>query len=180
MLVCVAGPRSNPTVLARRRIELADHAPAQPYHEAAKLHDLAAAAALIARARDAAILRARTAISHGIAEAERQGHDVRGAGLLTNQARPLPALDAILLSHPLLHAAEGELFRQALAQACEESRLPVWRCAERLVYEEAGRSLRITPVALGKRVEEMGRSFGPPWTADHKTACLAGWCVLAG
>jgi hypothetical protein len=179
VLVTVTGPASTPTLLERRRIELADHTPAQPFHEAAKLHDLSSAARLIERARNDANSRARMAISMAIEEAGGQGYDVRGASLLTNQARALPTLPAILASHPLLHAAEGELFRQALAQACEDSRLTVRRCSERDVYAESGRSLQITPAALRKRLLVMGRSFGPPWTADHKTAFLAGWCVLA-
>src|SRR5262249_45869106 len=39
------------------------------------------------------------------------------AAVLAGAGRPLPALDAILRSHPLVHAAEGELYRDALARA---------------------------------------------------------------
>ena len=180
VLVTVIGSGSNPTLLDRRRIELAGHAPAQPYHEARKLGDVALAAALIERARDDARLRARMAISTAIAEAGRQGYGVRGAALLISKARPLPPLEAILVSHPLLHAAEGELFRQALTQACEDSRLAVWRWSERDLYEESDRVLEIPSTTLRRRLTAVGRSCGPPWTADHKAAFLAGWRVLAG
>lgn len=179
VLVTVKGPGSNPTLLERRRIELAEHTPAQPYHEAAYLGDVALAAALIERARADARLRARMAISTAVAEAGRQGYGVRGAALLTSRARPLPTLDAILVSHPLLHAAEGELFRQALAQACEESRLAVWRCSEQDLYEESGRLLKIRSTSLRRQLTAIGHSCGPPWTSDHKAAFLAGWRVLA-
>ena len=177
--VAVAGPVSNPTLLDRRRIELADHVPSQPYHEAVKLHDVTAAAALIERAREDASARARAALSTAIAEMGRKGYDVRGAALLTSQARALPPFGAILMSHPLLHTAEGELFRCALARACEHHRLSVGQDPARNVYDHVGRSLSLTPAALRTRVAAIGRSVGPPWTADQKTAFLAGWCLLA-
>jgi hypothetical protein len=41
------------------------------------------------------------------------------------QPRPLPPLDRILTSHPLLHAAEGQLSREALAAAAEFQDLTV-------------------------------------------------------
>lgn len=179
VLVTVAGAASSPALVDRRRVELADHAPAQPYHQAATLGDLASAAELIERARRDAQARARAAISSAIAEAETRGCNVRGAVLLASRARPLPSLSAVLASHPLLHTAEGELFRQALADACAHHHVALGRCAERDIYEETSRVLGIAPAALRGRLTTMGRSMGPPWTADHKAAFLAGWSLLA-
>ncbi len=179
MLVAVAGPVSAPTLVERRRIELARATPAQPYHRAAALHDVAAAAVSIEHALEEASARARAAISEAIAAIERQGCRVRRAAVLANQARALPGLEAILASHPLLHAAEGELFRNALRSACEHHRLTVARVPERDVYEHAGRCLMIPPAGLHTRVDAVGRSVGPPWTADHKAAFLAAWSLLA-
>jgi|SRR6516164_2984944 len=179
VLVTVAGSRSDPILLDRKRIELAHHVPAQPYHQAAKLSDLATAKAVIKRAHDEANRRALEAISTAIAEAQRKGYDGRFAAVLANQARPLPALEAILASHPLLHAAEGELFRSALSNACEHHQLAVARCPEKDLYEESSRSLMIDPAALRKRIASMAKPVGPPWTADHKAAFVAGWRQLA-
>ncbi len=178
MVVAVAGPVSAPALVERRRIELAGATPAQPYHRAAALHDMAAAAAAIEHALDEACTRARAALSEAIAAVERRGYRVRRAAVLANQARALPALEAILASHPLLHAAEGELFRNALRSACEHHRLSVARVPERDVYEHAGRCLMIKPAGLRTQLEAIGRAVGPPWTADHKAAFLAGWSVL--
>lgn len=178
VLVTVAGSRSEPALLDRRRIELASRTPAQPYHEAAKLNDLPLAAALIERAQADARHRAQTAIAAAVAAARQRGYEVHRAAVLMNAARPLPALDAILASHPLLHTAEGALFREALAHACEHQRLAVARCSERDVYENSGRSLAMPAAALRTRVAALGRSFGPPWTADHKAAFVAGWNLL--
>ncbi len=179
VLVAVAGPVSAPTLVERRRVELASATPAQPYHRAAELHDVPAAAVAIENALEEACGRARAAISEAIAAIERQGYRVRRAAVLASQARALPALDAILASHPLLHTAEGELFRNALRSGCEHHGLIVARVPEREVYEHAGRPLKMSPAALRKRVDAIGRSVGPPWTADHKAAFLAGWSLLA-
>lgn len=179
VLVTVAGSRAEPTLLDRRRIELASRTPAQPYHEAAKLNDLPLAAALIERARADARQRAQAAIAAAVAAARQRGYEVQRAAVLMNAARPLPTLDAILASHPLLHTAEGALFREALAHACEHRRLAVARCSERDVYESSGRSLAMPAAALRTRVAALGRLFGSPWTADHKAAFVAGWNLLA-
>ncbi len=179
VLVAVAGAVSAPTLVERRRIELASDTPAQPYHRGAELHDLAAAAASIERALDEACARARAAVSQSIAAIERQGYRVRRAAVLANRPRALPPLEAILASHPLLHTAEGELFRTALQSACEHHGLIVARVPERDVHEHAARCLAIAPARLLKQVEAIRRSVGPPWTADHKAAFLAAWSVLA-
>ncbi len=179
VLVAVAGAASAPTLVERRRIELASATPAQPYHRGAELHDVAAAAAWIERALDEACARARAAVRESIAAIERQGYRVRRAAVLANRARVLPALEAILASHPLLHTAEGELFRTALGSACGHHGLIVARVPERDVSEHAARCLTIAPARLLKQVEAIRRSVGPPWTADHKAAFLAAWSVLA-
>ena len=44
---------------------------------------------------------------------------------LFGQPRPLPSLERILSSHPLLHAAEGQLSRDAVAAAAEMEGLRV-------------------------------------------------------
>jgi hypothetical protein len=45
---------------------------------------------------------------------------------LFGQPRPLPSLERILSSHPLLYAAEGQLSRDAVA-AVAERRVRGWR-----------------------------------------------------
>lgn len=178
VLVTVAGPGTAPTVVNRRRIELADQPPAQPYHRAAKLQDLAAAAAVIQEVRDDANVRACAAMTTAVADARTSGYDVRRAALLVSEARVLPPLDAILASHPLLHAAEGELFRQAVTTGCEHCTLRVTQLSERSLYEDGSRVLELPPATLRTRLAAFGQSLGPPWTADHKNAALAAWLML--
>ena len=178
MLVGVSGEADAPTVFVRCRLDLADATPAQPYHQAASLRDLALAARLVDRAREDASARAHLALSAVVADGKRAGYDVRHAAVLVNRALPLPPFEAILRSHPLLHAAEGDLFRTALRDACEQCGLAVTSSPERDVYESSGRTLGLAPAAVRKRVAAIGRRCGAPWDADHKAAFLAAWALL--
>lgn len=178
MLVGVSGAADAPTVFDRRRIELADATPAQPYHQAAHVRDLALAARLVDRAREDASARAHLALSAFVADGKRAGYDVQHAALLVNRARPLPPFEAILKSHPLLHTAEGELFRNALRDASERCGLAVTSSPERDVYESSSRRLGLTPAAVRQRVTAIGRLCGSPWDADYKVAFVAAWALL--
>jgi len=178
VLVVVAGARRRPCLLERLRIDLADRTPAQPYHHAAKLTDLGAAAAAIERAREQAHARAEAAISAAVGRARTAGYHLQRAAILVKNGRPLPPLDAILRSHPLLHTAEGELFRNVLIDSCEASHLEITRWPERDAFKQSTRSLGMTVAALDKKLLVFGRSCGPPWNADHKIACAAALSLL--
>ena len=102
-----------------------------------------------------------------------------GAGILLASGRPLPGLAATLASHALIHTAEGELFREALAQASESAGLTVLGVREREAYERGAAALRLASDKLRLRLSEMGRAVGAPWTQDEKLAALAAWLVLA-
>jgi hypothetical protein len=97
-----------------------------------------------------------------------------GAAILLASGRPLPPLAKILAAHPLIHTAEGEFFRQAVRQACEGLQIPV--TAIRMRELDAGAN---TGSELQRSIAGLGRSVGPPWTKDHKTAALAAALLLA-
>jgi hypothetical protein len=163
--VALAGPPTSPAVVNRRRIELADASIAgskQPYHEAEsrKPKD---AERIVGRCIDSSRRLALEALRAAVDELRGQGHDLAGCGLLLASGRALPAdLHAILASHALIHAAEGEMFRDVLVRASEACALPVTSVRD-----------------LQRRVSEMGRALGPPWRQDEKLATLAAWVVLA-
>lgn len=178
-LVVVVGPRHSPTVVERRRIELiATGIPKQPYHAAEKL-DLKAAEKLIGRSVEAARRLARQAVRAVIADLRDKGHEAVGSGIVLASGRPATTLAATLASHALIHTAEGELFRSALAYASEQCGLPVLGVRERDLHDRCATDLHIEPGELGRRISEMGRRLGPPWTQDQKQAALIGWLVLA-
>jgi hypothetical protein len=180
-LVIVAGAPPEPAVIDRRRIEIADSeisGSRQPYHEAEGM-ELPDAERLLKRCADGARRLARIALRTAIGDARKRGYEVAACGLLLASGRPLPGLDKILTSHALIHAADGEHFREALTSASEECRLAVTRVPEREIWERAGSEFRTSADALRRSINELGKSLGPPWTQDQKLATLVGCLALA-
>jgi len=172
--VTVAGSKSSPVVGHRGRIELADGAPGsrQPYHAAEKL-PLAAAQALIGRCRKSTWLLARRALDEITC-----AHPIGGCGVLLASGLPLLELSRILASHALIHAAEGEFFRQAITEVSRERGLPVRAVKERELLDICAAELKLSPDKLQKRLADWGRALGPPWRKDEKYAALAAWLAL--
>ena len=178
VLVAVAGLGAEPVVIVRRRVELSRRTPRQPFH-AAEGRPFAAAEALIRRSTDEAAALAERALGEAIDELRAAGHEARASGVLLAAGRPLPGLREILASHALIHAAEGELFREVLRQASRQCGLSVIAVKERELEERAARALNRPAEELVRRVAEWGRALGPPWTKDEKRAALVAWLALA-
>jgi hypothetical protein len=168
-------------VLARRRIELVDRASPggnQPFHAARGL-SLDAARQLVGRALDGATRMARGALAAAAGELRRQGAGRLACGILQSSARPLPSLAAVLASHALVHTAEGELFRDALATAAAGQGVPVLRIKERELLDRCTARLGVAAGDVARHLAELGRMLGPPWRQDEKLATLAAWLALA-
>jgi len=152
--VMIDGPK--PAVLFRRRIELGsqEHDARFVYHVASERP--AAAERLIADAARTARERAEAALRQALNEVAPKR--ARAAGL-PQPKRALPPLEQILRSHPLIHLAEGELFRKALEDACRVLDLTV---------------VIPKPTAL----PDLG-AVGRPWTKDHKAAAALALGALA-
>ena len=181
VLVAVAGPASSPAVIERRRIEIADPAIAgskQPYH-AAEGWPLKKAEEYLNRCTRTSNLLARRAVRAVVRDLQKRGYDVAGCGVLLASGRPITTLEATLASHALIHTAEGELFRNALIQACERYELPVAKVKERELFACGATKLGISEANLHSRIAELGRPIGPPWSQDEKYAALVGWLALA-
>src|SRR5262249_53876475 len=127
---------------------------------------------------DDARLRASDALRAVVADLKKNDCEVVGCGLLLAAGRPLPGLGSILASHALIHTADGELFRDALAAASGSLRLPLTRVREREVRDQASAALRLSLGRLDDRLRILGRKLGPPWRQDEKLATLAAWLVL--
>lgn len=181
-LVVVAGDGASVEVVDRRRIEMADPkrpGSKQPYHDAEGL-PLKEAAALLDRHSRSARSFAAQAVRAVAEDLRRQGYRLVGSGLLLASGRPLPVLEKVLASHALIHAADGEHFRDALASASEACGLPVTRIPERELAERSEAALRKPAPQLQASIAGLGRFLGPPWTQDQKLAALVAWVVLAG
>ena len=178
-LVAVGGSGPAPEVVDRRRIEMADGPEEkQPYHAAEDL-PLPTAAALLERLARKAQERAAAGLGAALQEVRGKGYDVVGTVILPASGRPLPPLESVLASHALIHTADGEHFRDALAAASAGHRLPVTRIREKDLPARAEAALRRPAGELQSSVTAWGKALGPPWTQDQKLGALAAWAALA-
>jgi hypothetical protein len=179
-LVAVAGTRGSIEVVDRRRIELCASktpGPKQPYHQA-EGQKLDKARQIVTRYAEEAGRLATEELRAVLADLKTRGHSVVGCGLLLASGRPLPDLESILASHALIHSADGELFRDALADAAEKNHLPLLRIKEKEAIGEAASRLRIEAGELQRLIAALGKTVGPPWTQDQKLAAIAAWLAL--
>lgn len=177
-LVAVAGPAAEPAAVLRRRVELSGLLPRQPFHAAEGLR-FAEADDLVRRAAEEASVLAEHAVRDALGELPASGDARVAVGLLLAAGRPLPGLPQILASHALIHAAEGELFRDVLRRAAHACGLAVVEVRERELEGRAERSLRRPRPSIRARLARWGKALGPPWTQDEKQAALAAWLALA-
>jgi hypothetical protein len=177
-MVALGGGVEAPVVLDRRRYELCDEdLPRAAYHVARDL-DLAAAERLVHQVEESARTSAESQLEQTIADIDAAGYEVVGAAVAAT--RPLPAdIAEILGSHPLVHTAEGQLFREALVVAIEARSLPVTRFTQQQLYEEAADQIGTTDASLRAQLTGLGRALGPPWRQDQKEAAAAAWLALA-
>ncbi len=168
-------------MLARRRVHLVEtftYEFRQPYHTAKKMPP-DEGREFISRMQEEARRLAYSAICDVQSELQKQGLKLTRCGLLLASGKALPGLDKILASHALIHTADGELFREALLHASARCGLRDFRVKEREVLDLAGRAFRLKPDDIMRRVTELGRSLGSPWSQDEKFATMAAWLALS-
>jgi len=180
-VVALALTKGAPVVLARERIHLVEtfrYKFRQPYHTAERMSP-DEGRAFISRSQAEARRLAHRAIQQLQENLRAQGYQLSRCGLVLASGRPLPALPQILASHALIHTADGELFREALLHASARGGLHATAAKERELLETASRTLGIKPKILTRRIAELGRPLGSPWTQDEKSASLIAWLALA-
>src|SRR6266436_8080649 len=180
-LVAVCVEKGSPVVLARQRLHLVEtftYEFRQPYHTAEKMPQ-GQGREFIARMQAEARRLAYRAICDVQSELQKRGRKLTRCGLLLASGRVLPGLDKILASHALIHTADGELFREALLRASARCGLRDFTIKEKELLDRAGQVFRAKPNELMRRVTELGRPFGAPWSQDEKFATLAAWLALA-
>jgi hypothetical protein len=181
VLVAVSGPPHAIEIPARRRIVTADPdipGAIQPYHYAMNLKP-SESDEHITNCAVASTRLAAAAIADLIAELNASHYRVLGAAVLLASGRPLPPLEKILASHPLIHTAEGEFFRRTASQACEHLQIPVTAIKQRDLDERAKAAFGKGASGVQGTIESLGKTIGPPWTKDHKTAALAAALLLS-
>src|SRR5713101_1293756 len=167
-------------VIARQRVSVTPGAARggnQPYHFAKSLQ-FPEAEKFLEESFVAAKGLALAAVRNLAGELSDQ-YRVVGAAVLRASGRPLPPLAKILASHALIHAAEGEFFREVFSQACESLGLPVTGLRERDLDECVQTSFGKEAARMRQQISTVGRSLGPPCTQDQKMSALAALVVLS-
>jgi hypothetical protein len=165
-LVRVTGTPRAPRVERRERVVACDVLDGGLYHLAAERdHDRER---FVATRRAAAVTQARSALRV-------QLDGVRTAIVLGKQAALAP-VDRIIAAHPMIHGAEGELWRAIFADACAAAGVAVTRA-------EAGEirpllAKRHAASAIAAFLDDGKRTCGPPWSREPQDAALAAWSVL--
>lgn len=177
--MAIAGPRDAPRIVAKDRVEMASTFETGAVYHAAQRLPLAEAVALVRSSGQAFVSTACGKIS-GIAAALREmGLEAVASNVVGGGARPLPPLEAILRSHALVHAAEGELYRSVILRASEACGIPAAPVAPPDLAARVAGAARMPEARVASILEEIGRASGRPWTRDQKEAALAGWLALA-
>jgi hypothetical protein len=180
-LVAVAGNGAAAEILKRSRIDIVDRKAAgavQPYHFA-QGQPLPAAERHLANCAASSEKLAFAGLREAMDEIRRGEAEISGCAILMASGRVLPELSKILASHPLIHTAEGEFFRQAFWKGAEWLGIPVTGFRERDLKQQALNVFGKAAAEADRTIANLGKVMGPPWTTDQKMATLAALLVLA-
>jgi hypothetical protein len=176
--VALAGPPAAPEIVAKRRIDLAlTFDEGAVYHKGQELLP-ADAEAFIRSSEERLTGLAREALRALAVEVRAARGEPEQTVVVGGSGRPLPPLASILKSHPLVHAAEAELYRRVLLRASEASGIPARQVPGAELAALAAAALGGSPAALAARLAALGRASGRPWTQDQREAAMAAWCGL--
>jgi hypothetical protein len=177
-MVALAGEVANPNVIDRRRVELVSAQQGAAVYHAARERDLATAREMVAHAIGEAHSRTRSEIAAAVDDLAARGSRVLAVGVIAGNA-PLPTqLERILGSHALVHAAEGQLFRDALVAGGRACGLFVTTVPPNHLYDELAAALDVDDREVARRLAVFGKAAGRPWAQDQKEAALAAWMAL--
>ena len=169
---------AEPLVRDRRRIELCDPAlPRQAFHAASGL-PIDHAREVIMQVERSAIAASQRELRLLVHDLARQGHQVRAVAISVPTSSVPDDLRTILRSHPLLHAAEGELYSEALADAAQAVGLTMVRFTTKNILGAATAALDCSPATMAEIVVKLGQGLGAPWAKDQKEAAMAALLAL--
>jgi hypothetical protein len=173
-LVALSGPAADPRVVGKTMIQVAFTFEEGAVFHAAQELPTAKARAHVERAKTRFTKLAREELSAFVAKI---GADIAAVRVAAPAAKRLPPLEKVVKSHPLVHAAEIELYRDVFATASEALGMPPKRVDASA--QSVAAALRCTPARITKQLATMGKASGRPWAAEQKEAALAAWLGLA-
>jgi hypothetical protein len=179
-LVAVGRAGKGYQLIDRRRIELIDEGEPwskQPYHAAEHLN-ADQARVKVERAVEMVRRVAEQQMRQAVARVTESKHELAACAVLVPEPMPAWTTEDILAVHFRMHKAEGVLFPEALCQALERCKVPLVRIREKALETSAEHHLAMTPGDIAAKIAVLGKSAGPPWAKDQKTAALAAMIAL--
>jgi hypothetical protein len=165
-LVRVEGSRKEPRATARVRLAACDVLDGELYHLAAE--QKSDREGFLAGRRARGVAQAREALTPQLEQV--------GAVVVVGKQATLPALERVLASHPLIHGAEGELWRAIFAEACAAAGVPVRRAEATDI--RAGLEKMNGAASVAAFLARAKRALGSPWSREPQDAALAAWWTL--
>jgi len=179
-LVAVGRSGKEYQVIDRRRIELIDEGEPwarQPYHATEHLN-ADQARAKVKRAVEMVHRVAEEQMRQAIAWAKESKHEVAACAVLVPEPMPAWTTEEILAVHFRMHKAEGVLFPDALCRATERCKIALVKVAEKELEARAAQDLSMPLCDIAEKIAVLGKTAGPPWAKDQKTAALAAMIAI--
>ena len=179
-LVVVSMEKGSPVVLSRQRLQLVktfSYKFRQPYHTAERMRGKEGAN-FVSQVRKEAEALAYHSIQAIKIDLAKQEFELDRGALLLASGRVLPEFEKILLSHALIHTADGELFRAALRKACERCKINLISIKDRELLENCAKTFSRNAPDFLRTAAQLGKPYGAPWSQDEKFATLAAWLAL--
>jgi hypothetical protein len=178
-VVAVGRERGAVQVVHRAQLKIGPaELPAQVYHAAREV-DRQEAAELVDRAAGEVGGLAAAGVGAVVAALRARGRYAVAAGVLVAGTAVPAELTRVLASHALLHAAEGDLYCRALADAAGRHGLALTLVPARDLTARAAGELGVDAAAVRDQLAALGRELGSPWRRDEKDATLAAVLALA-
>lgn len=177
ILVMLAGDTRNAQVIERSQVALLPEGEFAPYHAAQEL-EREAAREHVKRSVATAQRLATRAIRDAAKRCADAGHELCGCAVLVGPGMPGWTTDEILAVHFRMHKAEGELFRNVLAEGTRACGIDLTTLPDKSAIDAAAQRLGVTRARLDAELAALGKAVGPPWGADQKEAAAAALVVL--
>lgn len=174
-LVTIGVEVGEPTIVDRRHVELIDKSlPAQPYHHDTMDMPASEAEALIRRVREHVNARALEAMSELLASLDPEMWRV---DIFTIRESPIEALpdsiEAIRRNQPVLYAADGMIYHDALVAAASAHNLEIVDYHKNDVLTICCDRLECSADELEEILLQFGKDVGSPWQKEHQMAAAA-------
>lgn len=176
-LVVMGIARGKFQIVDRRRVELfeSDRIWAKaPYHAAEELEP-ARATDLVAEGISLARSISAREMKKLVRQYNQDGDEIAACAVLMPRPMPEWTTAEIISVHFRMHKAEGVLFPDALCRAARGCGLRLVEVSEKTIGAEAE---RVLGPDFADTIRVLGKSAGPPWAIDQRTAALAAMIAL--